>query len=62
MTAATRFTQADVTRAMRGARQAGFSSVQVKIDADGVLTIVANDRAAADDGDWRKRQPLYRGE
>lgn len=60
MTAQARFKQSDVTRAMRGARMAGFTSVQVKIDPDGNLTIVANDTAVTDDDDWRSKQPLWK--
>lgn len=60
MTAPARFKQSDVTKAMRGARLAGFTSVRVKIDPEGNLDIIANDTAVADDDDWRSKQPLYR--
>lgn len=46
MTAPARFTQADIARAMKGARQAGFARVRVGIDAAGNLVVDASDEPA----------------
>lgn len=44
---------------MKGARQAGFSSVRVEIDKDGRIIVHADDLAKVDPTDWRSKQPLY---
>lgn len=59
MTTPARFTQSDISRAMKGARQAGFSSVRVEIDKDGRIIVHADDLAKVDPTDWRSKQPLY---
>lgn len=41
MTAPARFKQSDVSRAMKGAKSAGFQFVQVKIDVQGNMVINA---------------------
>ena len=46
MTAPARFTQADVTRAMKGAREGGFTRVRVAIDEHGGIVIDAWEEAA----------------
>ena len=44
MTAPARFRQSDITRAMRGAKAAGFERVRIGIDAAGNIVIdAAND-------------------
>lgn len=46
MTQAARFTKADVTRAIGGARKAGYSRVRVGIDVNGNIVIDASDEPA----------------
>lgn len=58
MTAVARFTQTDVTRAMKGARAAGFTRVRVGIDVTGNIVVDASDDPAPV-GDGR-RNPLDR--
>lgn len=41
MTTPARVPQADITRAFRAARNAGFASVRVRIDPDGTIDILA---------------------
>ncbi len=60
MTAPARFTQADINRAMKAARLAGYATVRVKIDQAGNLDVIASDGPSAPDDDWRARQPIYR--
>jgi hypothetical protein len=43
VTAPARFTKTDVTRAMKGARDAGFGHVRVAIDVHGNMVIDASD-------------------
>ena len=45
MTAAARFKEADVTRALRGARKAGFNRVRVSLDPLGNIVVDASDEA-----------------
>lgn len=55
MTARSRFTQADVTRAIKGARAAGFRNVKVEIDPDGTIRIIPLDlplTSVEDDNEW----------
>jgi len=60
MTAPARFTQADVTRAVKGATQAGLHIARVEIDRDGKIVIVLGEiESPAGIDDWRKEQPLY---
>lgn len=49
MTAPARFTQADIARALRGARSAGFAEVRVKIDQNGAIEVIVG-KAANDLG------------
>jgi hypothetical protein len=46
MTAPARIKQAEITRAMKGAKDAGFSRVRVSIDVLGNLVIDASDDPA----------------
>jgi hypothetical protein len=56
MTAAARFKQSDVTRALRGARLAGFAHVRVGIDARGNIVVDASETPVAAE----RRNPLDR--
>lgn len=47
MTAPARFTKADIERAMKGARGAGFARVRITIDVGGTLVLDASDEPAA---------------
>lgn len=53
MTARAKFTQSDVTRAIKGAKAAGEKVQRFEIDATGKI-VIYTDRAANDDGpsDW----------
>lgn len=58
MTAAARFREADVTRAFKAARKAGFARVRVGIDVNGNMIVDASDEPAlVADG---RRNPLDR--
>jgi hypothetical protein len=47
------FRQTDVTRALKAARAAGFSSVRVEIDKDGKIAIVAGEGVGASEpNEW----------
>lgn len=60
MTAPAKFRQADINRAFKGARAAGYIHVRVEIEPSGKLVVHASDNSPVDDGDdWRKNQPLY---
>lgn len=52
MSRAARFRQAEVTRALKGAKAAGFSSVRVEIMPDGRLTITPTKGGAPGPSDW----------
>jgi hypothetical protein len=58
MSAAARFRQEDIARAMRGARKAGFTRVRVGIDVQGNIVVDACDDPTPA-GDVR-RNPLDR--
>lgn len=45
MTAQARFTQADIRRALRAAKQSGFGEVKVRIDARGQIEIIVGQAA-----------------
>ncbi|HEX7873963.1 MAG TPA: hypothetical protein VF475_13695 [Sphingobium sp.] len=47
MTAQARFRQADVTRAMKAAKRAGYPAVRIEIDRAGKITILASGEDAA---------------
>lgn len=58
MTAPVRFKQSDITRAMRGAKAAGYGRVRVGIDVAGNIVIdAANDQAPLSD---ERANPLDR--
>jgi len=52
-----RFTQADLTRAVAAMRKAGCCVTGAKIEPDGSITILAEEREP--DNDWRAGSPLY---
>lgn len=58
----TNFTQADITRALRGATKAGMVVEKLTIGPDGGITLVAGQVRADSQDDWRARSPLYRPE
>ena len=45
MTAAARFTQADIQRALKAARKCGFEQVRVRIGVDGELEVIVGNAA-----------------
>lgn len=55
MTAAARFTQSDITRAIKGARAAGVHEGRIELDRDGKIVIIfgpdANRPAPANEWD-----------
>lgn len=56
MTAPARFTQSDITRAMKAARSVGFSHVRIAIDVMGNMVVDASDTTPA----LERRNPLDR--
>lgn len=56
MTAPARFTQADVSRVLKGASGAGYSRVRVGIDVHGNIVVDASNDA----GPAERRNPLDR--
>lgn len=56
MTAPARFTQSDITRAMKAARSVGFSHVRIAIDVMGNMVVDASDSTPA----LERRNPLDR--
>lgn len=56
MTAPARFKEADVTRALRGAKKAGFRRVRVALDPLGNIVVDASDEP----GETGLRNPLDR--
>ncbi|NKI99629.1 hypothetical protein [Novosphingobium sp. SG707] len=57
MSAPARFTQTDVTRAMKGARKAGFSAIRVVIEPGGNIVMEASE---APNEAITRRNPLDR--
>ncbi len=47
MTAQARFKQIDIARAMKAAKAAGYSAVHVRIDRNGNIDIMADDKGEA---------------
>lgn len=60
MTARARFSQSDLTRAVKAAEQAGVSVARIRIEADGAIEIVAGAPEMSDKTDWFAGSPLYR--
>lgn len=57
MTKAARFTQADLTRAIRAAEKAGYRVAGYEIKPDGGIAVKLGVEDAAND--WRAGSPLY---
>lgn len=38
-----KFTEADITRALKGARKAGFSKAEIKVSQDGSLRVIVGE-------------------
>ena len=57
---ASRFTQADVTRAVKAAEKAGLCVSRVKIGPDGTIELVAGSQEAAENTNWFAGSPLYK--
>jgi hypothetical protein len=60
MTARARFSQADLTRAVRAAEKAGLSVGRVRIEPSGAIEIVAGEGEKVDSSNWFAGGPLYR--
>jgi hypothetical protein len=60
MTRAARFSQADLTRAVRACEKAGLCVAGVEIGPTGTIRVLTV--AAETNDDWRKGSPLYRDE
>lgn len=60
MTKPARFSQADVTRAVKAVEKAGLCVARVKIAPDGSIELVAGDPESADNTNWFAGSPLYR--
>jgi hypothetical protein len=60
MTRAARFSQADLTRAVKAAEKAGLSVARVRIAPDGSIELVAGAPEEQDNTNWFAGSPLYR--
>lgn len=60
MTTRSRFTQSDLTRAVKAAEKAGLSVARVRIEPTGAIEIVAGEPDRADNVNWFAGSPLYR--
>ena len=60
MTKAARFTQADLTRAVKAMEKAGIYVSRVRIAPDGSIELVAGEPSEADNTNWFNGSPLYR--
>jgi hypothetical protein len=55
-----RFTQSDVTRAIRAFEKAGLSVKRARIEPDGAIEVVAGEPESEDKSNWFAGGPLYR--
>jgi hypothetical protein len=60
MTARARFSQADLTRAVKAMENAGMFVARVRIAPDGSIELVAGDPEKADNTNWFAGSPLYK--
>jgi hypothetical protein len=60
MSRAARFSQADLTRAVRAFEKAGLSVSRARIEPDGAIEIVAGSPDEADSANWFAGSPLYK--
>jgi hypothetical protein len=60
MTRAARFSQADLTRAVRAAEKAGLSVAKIRIEPSGAIEVVAGQPEEQNDSSWFKDSPLFR--
>lgn len=60
MTRAARFSQADLTRAVKAAEKAGMCVARIRIAPDGSIEVIAGQPEPADNTNWFAGSPLYR--
>ena len=60
MTKPARFSQADITRAVKAVERAGICVARVRIGADGAIEVVAGEPDQADNANWFAGGPLYK--
>jgi hypothetical protein len=60
MTRPTRFTQADLTRAVLALEKAGVCVSRVRIAPDGSIELIAGVPERADNANWFAGSPLYK--
>jgi hypothetical protein len=60
VSAPARFTQADITRALRAAEKAGLCIGRVRIAPDGSIELVAAEPEEAQNNNWFNGSPLWR--
>lgn len=60
MASRTRFTSADLTRAVRAMEKAGMCVSRVRIAPDGSIELVAGEPDTADNTNWFNQSPLYK--
>lgn len=60
MSKAARFSQADLTRAVRAFERAGKCVKRARIEADGAIELVAGAPEEGDSANWFAGGPLYR--
>jgi len=60
MTRPARFTQADLTRAIKAAEKAGLFVARARIEPSGAIELIAGSPEAGDNTNWFAGSPLYR--
>jgi hypothetical protein len=55
-----RFSQADLTRAIKAFEKAGLCVARARVSPDGSIEVVAGSPEAQDNGKWFAGSPLYR--
>jgi hypothetical protein len=60
MTRAARFSQADLTRAIKAFEKAGLPVAKARVTPDGSIEVVAGNPEEGDNSNWFAGSPLYR--
>jgi hypothetical protein len=60
MTKPARFSQADLTRAIKAFEKAGLGVARARVTPDGSIEVVAGKPEEDDSADWFAGSPLYR--
>ena len=60
MTRPSRFTQTDITRAVKAVEKVGLCVSRVRVEPDGSIEIVAGEPSEAHNANWFAGGPLYK--